>query len=248
MPESLDRFGLLREVRAAGHVVGRRLGEPVGYEEFLARVRAWQALLKRTSGQAFALYMSDALPFASALFGAWSSGTTIYLPGDTLPGTCASLRQTVQGYLGEFASEWNPIVPAPQEEMVPTDVFDCLNGNFDGLVLFTSGSTGAPQAIPKKLFQLSREVATLEAQFGQLLGSSEIIATVSHQHIYGLLFNVSWPLTAGRALDARQYYFPQQLMPARAARSRALVASQAHLKRLPQDPAWTTTSNRLRAV
>jgi acyl-CoA synthetase (AMP-forming)/AMP-acid ligase II len=248
MPEILDMLDMLGGVRTAGHVVGWRLGKPVGYEEFLGRVRAWQVLLRRTSGQAFALYMSDAIEFGSALFGAWSSGKTIYLPGDTLPGTCASLRQAVQGYLGEFASEWNPIVPAAQEEMVHTDVFDRLNGNFDGLVLFTSGSTGAPQAIAKKLFQISREVATLEAQFGQLLGASEIIATVSHQHIYGLLFNVLWPLTAGRAIHAREYYLPQELMAVLAERGGVLVSSPAHLKRLPQHPAWTMTSKRLREV
>ena len=248
MPEIPDMLGLLGGVQTPGHVVGWRVGKPVGYEEFLGRVRAWQVLLRRTSGQAFALYISDAIEFASALFGAWASGKTIYLPGNTLPGTCASLRQTVQGYLGEFASEWNPIMPAPQEEMVHTHVFDCLNGNFDGLVLFTSGSTGAPQAIPKKLFQLSREVATLEAQFGQLLGGSTIIATVSHQHIYGLLFNVLWPLTAGRAIHAREYYFPQELMAVLAECRGVLVSSPAHLKRLPEHPARTMTSNRLRAV
>jgi acyl-CoA synthetase (AMP-forming)/AMP-acid ligase II len=248
MPEIPDMLTLLGGVRMPRHVVGWRLGKPVDYEEFLARVRAWQALLRRTPGQAFALYISDSIEFAGALFGAWASGKTIYLPGDILPGTCASLRQTVQGYLGEFASEWNPIVPAAQEEMVHTDVFDRLNGNFDGLVLFTSGSTGAPQAIPKKLFQMSREVATLEAQFGELLGGSEIIATVSHQHIYGLLFNVLWPLTSGRAIHAREYYFPQELMAVLTERGGVLVSSPAHLKRLPEHPVWRMTSNQLRAV
>ncbi|HEY6383230.1 MAG TPA: AMP-binding protein, partial [Pseudolabrys sp.] len=92
------------------------------------------------------------------------------------------------------------------------------------------------------------EVATLEAQFGQLLGGAEIIATVSHQHIYGLLFNVLWPLTAGRAIHAREYYFPQELMAVLAERGGVLVSSPAHLKRLPQHLAWTMTSNRLRAV
>jgi acyl-CoA synthetase (AMP-forming)/AMP-acid ligase II/3-hydroxymyristoyl/3-hydroxydecanoyl-(acyl carrier protein) dehydratase len=248
MPEIPDMLAMLGGVRTPGRVVGWRLGKPVGCEEFLARVRAWQALLTRTSGQAFALYIGDAIEFASALFGAWASGKTIYLPGDTLPGTCASMRQVVQGYLGEFGSEWNPIMPAPQEEMVHTDVFDRLNGNFDGLVLFTSGSTGTPQPIPKRLFQMSREVATLEAQFGQLLGGSEIIATVSHQHIYGLLFNVLWPLTTGRAIHAREYYFPQELMTVLAERDGVLVSSPAHLKRLPNYPAWTMTSKRLQAV
>jgi len=248
MREIRDMLSLLTTVRTPGHVVGWRLGKPVGYEEFLARVRAWQALLRRTSGQAFALYISDAIEFASALFGAWASDKTIYLPGDTLPGTCASLRQSVHGYLGEFASEWNPITPAPEEAIVHTDVFNCLNGNFDGLVLYTSGSTGAPQAIPKKLFQMSREVATLEAQFGELLGGSDIVATVSHQHIYGLLFNVLWPLTAGRAIHAREYYLLQELMAVLAERDGVWVSSPAHLKRLPEHHAWRMTLNRLRAV
>jgi acyl-coenzyme A synthetase/AMP-(fatty) acid ligase/3-hydroxymyristoyl/3-hydroxydecanoyl-(acyl carrier protein) dehydratase len=115
-------------------------------------------------------------------------------------------------------------------------------------VLFTSGSTGVPQAIPKKLSQMSREVATLETQFGDLLGAADVMTTVSHQHIYGLLFNVLWPLTAGRAFHARSFSFPQELMAVLAERDGLLVSSPAHLKRLPEHLAWTTMSNRLRAV
>ena len=37
------------------------------------------------------------------------------------------------------------------------------------------------------------------------LGAADIIATVSHQHIYGLLFNILWPLAAGRAIHAQQF-------------------------------------------
>src|SRR5262245_21549737 len=107
MSELLDMLAMPTTARRSGHVIGWRFGKSVGYEEFLARVRAWHARLSRTSGQAFALYLSDSVEFASALFGAWEAGKTIYLPGDTLPGTCASLRETVHGYLGEFASEWN---------------------------------------------------------------------------------------------------------------------------------------------
>jgi len=248
MAELLDMLGMLTTARKPGHMVGWRFGKSIGHEEFLARVRAWKELLRRTSGQAFALYLNDSVEFASALFGAWAAGKMVYLPGDTLPATCAHLRQTVHGYLGEFASEWNPIVPAAQDERAHDDAFDCLNGNFVGLVLFTSGSTGAPQAIPKKLSQMSREVATLETQFGDLLGAADVMTTVSHQHIYGLLFNVLWPLTAGRAFHARSFSFPQELMAVLAERDGLLVSSPAHLKRLPEHLAWTTMSNRPRAV
>ena len=248
MPELPDMLGMLTIARRPGHLVGWRLGRSIGYEDFLAGVRAWRELLRRSSGQAFALYLNDRIEFASALFGAWSAGKMVYLPGDTLPATCAHLRQTVHGYLGEFASEWNPIMPAAQDEKAHGDAFDYLNGDFVGLVLFTSGSTGAPQAIPKKLSQISREVATLETQFGELLGAVDVITTVSHQHIYGLLFNVLWPLTAGRAIHARSVSFPQELMAVLAERDGLLVSSPAHLKRFPEHPAWAMMPNRLRAV
>ncbi len=248
MPELLDLLSRLTIRQKPGDRVGWRLGKSVNYEEFLSRVGAWRELLRRTPGQAFALYINDSIEFAGALLGVWAAGKMVYLPGDRLPGTCANLRQFVHGYLGEFASEWNPIVPTLRDERLQTDTFDCLNGDFVGLVLFTSGSTGAPQAISKKLFQMSREVATLEAHFGGLLGAADIMSTVSHQHIYGLLFNILWPLAAGRAIYAKNFSFPAELIGGLAERDGLLVSSPAHLKRLPAHAAGGMVSNRLRAV
>jgi hypothetical protein len=45
--------------------------------------------------------------------------------------------------------------------------------------------------------------------FGTPLGDAAIVATVSHQHIYGLLFKVLWPLSTGRAIHARSIAFPK---------------------------------------
>ena len=102
-------LSLLAAARPAGHTVAWRNGESVGYGEFLSRVRAWRALLRNRSGQAFALHIDDSVEFAAALFGGWQAGKAIYLPGDKLPGTCAGLRQAVDGFLGEFAPEWRPL-------------------------------------------------------------------------------------------------------------------------------------------
>jgi acyl-CoA synthetase (AMP-forming)/AMP-acid ligase II len=152
--------------------------------------------------------MDNAIEFASALFGAWHAGKVVYLPGDNLPGTCAQLRAEVNGFLGEFTVECSPILSAPHRTEDDTDHFHRLESDFVGLVLYTSGTTGTPQAIPKKLAQLAREVATLESAFGALLGSGEIVGTVSHQHIYGLLFRVLWPLASGpRAARAELFLF-----------------------------------------
>lgn len=249
MAEFRDMLNLLCAARAPSQPVGWRQGKAVAYEEFLARVRAWRALLKRQSRTCFALYVDDGVEFASALFGAWQAGKTIYLPGDKLPGTCASLSHDVQGYLGEFAPEWQPLVPLKEDAQMDGLDWEPFRSDFVGLVLYTSGTTGAAQAIPKTIAQMSAEVATLENQFGAVLGAADIVASVSHQHIYGLLFQVLWPFSAGRAVHARSLcYFEELTTKELPEREWVLVSSPAHLKRLPQNPAWGSVAKRLRAV
>src|SRR5262245_66165964 len=95
---------------------------------------------------------------------------------------------------------------------------------------------------------MSREVATLENQFGNLLDAADVMTTVSHQHIYVFRFNLLWPLTRGRMIYSKSFSFPQELMAVPAARDCLLVSSPAHLKRLPPDSRETRKFNRLRAV
>jgi len=224
--------------RPAGHVVGWRAGAPVGNAAFLQRVVAWRLLLQRTPGRHFALYLDDSIEFAAALLGAWRAAKTVWLSADTLPASCEILRKSVDGFLGDFPPACAPLQagsgvdamdnnrPAPAADVIPA-------ADAVVLVVHTSGTTGAAQAMPKKLSQLASEVATLEALFGARLGDAAILATVSHQHIYGLLFKVLWPLASGRAIHARMIHFPEQLAPAAGEGAYALIASPAFLKRLP---------------
>ena len=245
MVEMLDMLSLVSRTAGERRAVAWRAGKPVSAQAFVRRVGAWRERLER-SGAAFALYHTDAVEFAAALFGGWHAGKTIYLPGDNLPETCAGLRSKIDGYLGEFDSAWNPVMPLEECGAAESNDFAPLNPDFPGLVLYTSGTTGAAQPINKKLAQMAAEVATLEAQFGALLGPAEIVSTVSHQHIYGLLFNILWPLAAERALHARNLAFIEEL--ATLERDCALVSSPAHLKRLTENPAWPVIATRLRAV
>jgi acyl-coenzyme A synthetase/AMP-(fatty) acid ligase len=116
------------------------------------------------------------------------------------------------------------------------------------MVVYTSGSTGAPAPIRKQLSQLTGELDALEARFGAAIGDAEVLATVSHQHIYGLLFRVLWPLAAGRTIHAERHEFPEPLALALAARPCVLLASPAHLKRLPAHLDWQGAAAQLRAV
>ncbi len=248
MSDRIEHLFAALSARPAGGIVGWRAGEGVTNEQFLARARAWHALLRGQPGRDYALYLEDSIEFGAALLGAWHAGKTIWLSADTLEATCASLRASVDGFLGQFPAQLEPLQPSRLSSGGGGEMGGTLDSDFPSLVVFTSGSTGAAQAIPKKLSQMANEVETLDLLFGPAAGDAAILATVSHQHIYGLLFKILWPLTSGRAIHAISIAFPEALAPAMAAGPCVLIASPAHLKRLPDHLDWSGASHMLRGV
>lgn len=232
--------------RAPQVIAGWRDALPVSHGELLARVQAWRALALRTPGSRIALYLDDSIEFAGALLGAWQAGKTVWLTADTVDASCSALAAKVDAFFGAFPARCDP--QQPQAGDACALPWQALDPGMAALVVHTSGSTGAPQAIPKRLSQMTAEVATLELLFGAAIGDADIIATVSHQHIYGLLFKVLWPLAAGRAIHAVSLAYPEQLAAALALRPCVLVASPAHLKRLPEHLDWRGAQAMLRAV
>lgn len=227
-------------------LAGWRAGDAVRHGALLARVRAWTALGRRTGATQVALFHEDGLEFAAALLGAWLSGKTVWMVADTLPANCAALAGEVGAFWGGFPDACSPASPASSDDCRAP--WEAPAPDFPAMVVYTSGSTGAPTPIRKQLVQLLGEVAALDAQFGAGLGEADVLATVSHQHIYGLLFRVLWPLLAGRAIHAERHEFPETLVQALALRPCLLLASPAHLKRLPEHLDWRAARGQLRAV
>ncbi|NIJ69198.1 ApeI family dehydratase [Xanthomonas sp. 60] len=211
-----------------------------------AQVLRWQSAFASAPGRDWALYFDDTLAFAAALFGAWHAGKRVFLGADNLPATLQALKPHVSGFVGDIDAAWQPLRPAgPSAE--PAPALQALEERQCELVVFTSGSTGEPTAIGKRLDQLAREVEALQAAFGAQLGNAQVQGTVSHQHIYGLLFRVLWPLAAGRVIQPRRF-FHEDLVAALASTDSLLVATPAHLKRLPAQLDWQRLHGRLHAV
>jgi len=214
-------------------VVGWRRREPVSGADFTAQAGRWQAAFAAHPGQRFALYFQDSLSFAAALFGAWQAGKQAWLPGDLTPASRLALRSRVDAFAGDVAPPegLSRIEPAA----APAAAARPLDPEAQQLVVFTSGSTGQPQALPKRLRQLFDEVAALEQAFGAAVPGAAVLASVSHQHVYGLLFRVLWPLATSRPLQALPLVVLEDLAELTPPGARAiLIASPAHLSRLPQ--------------
>jgi acyl-CoA synthetase (AMP-forming)/AMP-acid ligase II len=208
-----------------------------------ADVNALGADLRAQGAQDWALYHDDAYPFTVALLAILATGGRAWLPANATAGTEASLAAYCDGWIG---SDWSAGRSIPVGTTGGDGPLPALSGR---IVVFTSGSTGEPQPIPKALAQFDREVEALERLWGEGLGDARILATVSHQHIYGLLFRIWWPLSAGRTVYSEPFFEARDLLAAAAdERDAAWVASPAHLRRLQEDLPWTTASDRLRMI
>lgn len=176
-----------------------------------------------------ALFEPDPLRFAAALLGAWRAGRRVWLAPDRQPATLAALRAAGVALWEPGEAGIDGAGPAPASPMADA----ALDPQRECLVLFTSGSTGAPEPIGKSLRQLDAEIVALEAVFGPRMGGARVLGSVSHQHIYGLLFRVLWPLACGRDFAAPRLEFPSQ-WPALAGAGEVLVTTPSVLAQWPE--------------
>lgn len=232
--------------RAAGHSVAVVQGQPLAYAQWLRNVQAWRAAFAQVSGTDVALYFEDAVAFSAALWGAWHAGKTPVLVSDAQPHTLQCLMPTVQACAGDLTGALQP----QWADEAAWSALEVLDMQACQVVMFTSGSTGQPERIVKKLAQLDAEVHALQAAFADAPSAAwHVVSTVSHQHIYGLLFRVLWPLSAGRLMGAHMLRYPEEVLQALAQHSACvLVSSPAFLSRLPDHLAWHTVHAHVQRV
>ncbi|OEF25496.1 AMP-binding protein [Vibrio rumoiensis] len=242
MSQTLTPFSqLLSSSRALSIKVAITETHTVTWEQFTQDVQQVCELLDKQPLQRWAIGFQNSYWFTVAFMAICQSGKQPVLPGNLQPSALAELSHQFDAILHDDAIEdtWfdqhpnhaNIALPAAEltSQVTSHHEFQPLT---DVLVtLFTSGSSGQPKAIEKPLSILEKEVSQLEATWGDKLQDCVIASTVSHQHIYGLLFRILWPLSTGRAFLECDWQYPEQIMQ-HADLNLALVSSPALLKRL----------------
>lgn len=222
---------------------------PVALEPLLEHQALRQQALRLAGGLCsrnitrLALHLEDAGDLAIALLGAWRAGVTVLLPADLQPATRQRLADQVDLWLTDQSGD--SALHELLGEALPAASLDLDQCR---LLLCTSGSSGEPKLIEKRLRQLANEAEVLEAQWGADLADACVIGSVAAQHIYGLLFRVIWPLCAGRPVLRRALPFPEDIqLASREQGNFCLVASPALLKRMGDNLDWPALS-RVRRV
>ena len=176
------------------------------------------------------LHTESAALFVAGLLAAARKKLAVSLPAHLQPrylleiGADRGILLTDQDVRSAAAT---PIALASDEEPCETHV----QAHDLDLTFYTSGVTGSPKKVSKKISQLDNEAWTLERIWGKQAGHT--FATVSHQHIYGMLFRVFWPVLSGRVSEDRLVEYWEGLAGKLAADT-TLISSPAHLTRLPR--------------
>lgn len=177
--------------------------QQISFAAFWQDVSQQAQLLSLRPECIWALWHQDSYEFLVLLFAALQAKKRIVLP----PHRVAQLEQNLASQHIYFLSR---------------QTFTDVNSNFvldlsqtfldqAQIDFYTSGSTGEPKRIERTLAQLFKEVQGLDQTFC-LTQQVIALATVSHQHIYGLLFKLLWPLFTGRSFYSPQLAFPEDVI------------------------------------
>jgi acyl-coenzyme A synthetase/AMP-(fatty) acid ligase len=219
---------LLTGDRAKEHPVCHDGERFVLWREFSGRAARCADRFKSRPESRWLLASEEPLDFAILLLALLHAGKQVVIPPNTQPGTLEQLKSAFDASAGdETPALRSP--PGSASRLRPIDPHAAI------IDLYTSGSTGEPKRVRRTLAQFEAEIEIQESVWGAALGDAVIVATVPHNHIYGLLFRLLWPLSAGRSFDTVTCATPDTL-GARLSRLRdtALVSSPAQLTRLPE--------------
>ncbi len=229
---SVDSLATSLVSRPDGHIVCFHQKQEIVQSRFIADIQQQACWLQQQNHSDYALFYESAYPFAVTLFALFLAKKKIWIPGNNRPATERNLQKQGCQLLGEWSLKNDIPKGADRLASLRFDARQCQ------LFIYTSGSTGQPKAIAKTLAQLEAEIEALERLWGERLAHSVIVATVSHQHIYGLLFKLLWPLAAGRCFYSTLYLSPEAMLNAAADKSCCWIASPAQLKRLDRQSPW----------
>lgn len=210
--------------------------EAVSFQSFWQDVLQQQQIIVQHKESIWALWEANSYDFLVLFFAGLLAKKTLLLPPNRVSALVLELEQQQIYFLQRQAAQHYTVTRDDLSQIQLDDAF--LAGA--QLYFYTSGSTGEPKKIPRTLQQLLFEVQGL-AQTFTMPEQSIAIATVSHQHIYGLLFKLLWPLAAGQSFYLEQLAFPEDVVAAqeklssRYAMKPYIVSSPALLKRWSAD-------------
>ncbi len=221
--------------RDAGQVVFRSVSHgDITYGQIRSMASLLAKQQKATSDKTY-VYTRSASVFCAAFIAAVLAGNDlIVLPqagSDYLAQIGATGDQLMSDAVdGALMFDWADL--SNDAEFAPSNENDPL------LTFFTSGSSGAPKQIVKPISVVEAEAKVWVDWFANDI--DHIAGSVSHQHIYGLIFRLALPVLGNITAQDDMALSWEALMDVVSPKT-LIVSSPAHLSRLPEKGAISHT-------
>jgi len=214
----------------ADREVAWRGDQPLMLGAMRRQVQALSLRLAAQPGTHWGLCFDDSYRFCVALLACWYAGKTPVMPGHSRAALLNEMQEQLDGVLCDMPLAvslplltWDEAEARGQLPPLPAS---------SALILFTSGSTGAPRQVVKSLTVMEQESRWLSALWGEQLQGCRVIASVSHQHLYGLSFRLFLPMTLRLPFSAQPLFYGEQLAQLPRDCRYAFISSPAFLSRL----------------
>lgn len=189
-----------------------------------------QQILLDKSAKNCLIYEEDFIAFASALLACIYLGVDVVFPANGKAKTIEQLANKVDVLWVNSGKSSESLNTTSTKNSTLDLISTPKNIN---ITLYTSGSTGEPKAIVKKLSHFINEAKALEKQWGEQAKGAIFLASVSHQHIYGMLFKFFWAMLGGHRIWQDQIAFEERLHYLLERFPKAVfISSPAFLKRI----------------
>lgn len=181
----------------------------VSYAQFWQMVADKVVMLKQQPQQHYALWCQNSLTFFAWLWAGILADKILTL----LPHRQIQLEQNLKKQGIDFIDDNTPYHQQAQniEQVIQSYHIDWQTQlNAPHILFYTSGSTGQAKQIPRCLAQLFLEAQIIH-QYIHFPQPFIMWATVSHQHLYGLTFQLCVPFVALQTFYAQQLIYPEQI-------------------------------------
>jgi acyl-coenzyme A synthetase/AMP-(fatty) acid ligase/3-hydroxymyristoyl/3-hydroxydecanoyl-(acyl carrier protein) dehydratase len=194
------------------------------WKDFLDDSAKLRRTIRETPGDTWLLHCEDCWYFLTAFTALLQCKKEILLTANISP-----------GYIGEIRFSRSPGIPfltdqifspGPGEEAlanaihIPSVLNEApaegweeippIDADETSIVMYTSGSTGKPKAVLQRLTEFETDNRFILSKWGEEFLKRRLCSTVSQHHIYGLLFSILLPFTAGVPFRRKRIEFPEE--------------------------------------
>jgi acyl-coenzyme A synthetase/AMP-(fatty) acid ligase/uncharacterized membrane protein len=190
--------------------------------DFLEGTAQLRRQIEAVNSEKWLLYCEDYWYFLLAFAALLQCKKEILLSANVSPAYIAEIRGSAAGGSVPFLTDqvfpegeniFNiPSLLKPVSKAdVPAGEALAINADETSIIMYTSGSTGKPKEVQQRLTEFENDNRFVLSMWGEEFLKRKLCSTVSPHHIYGLLFSILLPFTAGVPFRRKRIEFPEEL-------------------------------------